>query len=286
MSEYAHPEVLVDTQWLLEHLHNPTVRVVEINMDPASFQEAHIPGAVCWSIFTDLLNPDLSQNLDPVAISALLSRSGISATTTVIAYGSYPDTGAWIFWLLKTIGHDRVYVLNGGYQKWVAECRPLESEFSSFPPTQYPIRSSDASLRVLLPEVQALLQHGFEPLHHLLLDVRTAPEYRGEIFMMKPPAGSERAGHIPGAVNIEHIFALNEDGTFKSIEALHTLYSSQGITADREVFTYCAIGARSACTWFVLKYLLGYAHVRNYDGSWNQWSKMSDLSIVSTASQF
>jgi thiosulfate/3-mercaptopyruvate sulfurtransferase len=280
MSEYAHPEVLVDTQWLLEHLHDLTVRVVEVNMSPASFQDAHIPGAVCWNIFTDLLNPDLSQNLDPAAIAKLLARSGISPTTTVIAYGSYADIGAWIFWVLKTIGHDQVYVLNGGYQKWVAEGRPLGSEFSSFPPTEYPTRSSEVSLRVLQPEVQSSLDRA------LLLDVRTPPEYQGEIFMMKPPVGEERGGHISGAINIENILALNEDGTFKSIEALDTLYGSQGITADQEVFTYCAIGARSACTWFVLKYLLGYPRVRNYDGSWHQWSKMPNVLIVSTASQF
>jgi thiosulfate/3-mercaptopyruvate sulfurtransferase len=171
-----------------------------------------------------------------------------------------------------------VYVLNGGYQKWVAEGRPLAAEFSSFPPTEYPTRSSDVSLRVLQPEVQASLDRA------LLLDVRTPPEYQGEIFMMKPPVEEERGGHIPGAINIENILALNEDGTFKSIASLDNLYGSQGITADQEVFTYCAIGARSACTWFVLKYLLGYPHVRNYDGSWNQWSKMPNVSIVSTAS--
>mgnify|MGYP003487421146 FL=1 len=277
MSEYAHPEVLVDTQWLLEHLHDPTVRVVEVNMNPEFSKDARIPGAVFWNIFTDILNPDLSMNLDPSAIARLLSRSGISPETTVIAYGSYPDAGAWIFWLLKTIGHDRVYVLNGGYQKWIAEDRPLESDFCSFSPTQYPSRLSDSSLRVLQPEVQASLDRPSEQPHCMLLDVRTPPEYQGEIFMMKPPTGAERGGHIPGAVNIEHILALNEDGTFKSIEALQTLYSSQGITADKEVFTYCAIGARSACTWFVLKYLLGYAHVLNYDGSWNQWSKIPKL---------
>jgi thiosulfate/3-mercaptopyruvate sulfurtransferase len=113
----------------------------------------------------------------------------------------------------------------------------------------------------------------------VLLDVRTPEEYRGELFMMKPPEGTERAGHIPGAVNLEHILALNEDGTFKSPELLHTLYGSQGITADKEVFPYCAIGGRSACTWFVLKYLLGYPNVRNYDGSWNEWSRLANVSI-------
>jgi thiosulfate/3-mercaptopyruvate sulfurtransferase len=276
MSQYAHPEVLVDTQWLLDRLHDPTVRVVELNMSPEQFKDAHIPGAVFWNIFTDLLAPDLSMNLDPTAISLLLSRSGITPDTTVIAYGSYPDTGALIFWFLKTIGHDRVYVLNGGHQKWLAEGRPVVSEFASFPPTQYQATSLDPNLRVLPAEVQTSLDRS----DRMLLDVRTPQEYRGEIFMMKPPEGSERAGHIPGAVNIEHVLALNEDGTFKSVEALQALYGSQGVTADKEVFPYCAIGGRSACTWFVLKYLLGYSHVRNYDGSWNQWSRQTDLPIA------
>mgnify|MGYP000143717646 FL=1 len=283
MSDYAHPEVLVDTQWLLEHLHDPAVRVVEVNMSSESYQDARIPGAVFWNIFTDLLNPDLSMNLDPSAIAKLLSRSGISSETTVVAYGSYADAGAWIFWFLKTIGHERVAVLNGGHQKWVAEGHPVGSEFSSFPATDYQAKSLDSSLRVLQPEIQASVATPQE--ERTLLDARTPQEYRGEIFMMKPPEGTERAGHIPGAINIEHILALNEDGTFKSVAALNALYKARGITADKEVFTYCAIGARSACTWFVLKYLLGYPHVRNYDGSWNEWSRLPQ-SIVSTDSQF
>ncbi|PSB59517.1 sulfurtransferase [Chamaesiphon polymorphus] len=276
MSDYAHPEVLVDTQWLLDRLHNPTVRVVELNMSPEQFKDAHIPGAVFWNIFTDLLAPDLSMNLDPTAISQLLSRSGITPDTTVIAYGSYPDTGALIFWFLKTLGHDRVYVLNGGHQKWLAEGRPVVSEFASFPPTQDRELSVNPDLRVLQAQVQTSLDRS----DCVLLDVRTPPEYRGEIFMMKPPEGSERGGHIHGAVNIENVLALDEDGTFKSAEALQALYSSQGVTADKEVFPYCAIGGRSACTWFVLKYLLGYPHVRNYDGSWNEWSRQTDLPIA------
>jgi thiosulfate/3-mercaptopyruvate sulfurtransferase len=275
MSDYAHPEVLVDTQWLLEHLHDPTVRVVELNLNPEQYQDARIPGAVFWNIFTDFLKPDLSINLDPAAIKQLLSRSGISPETTIIAYGSSPDTGALIFWFLKTIGHEKVYVLNGGHQKWVAECRPVASEFSSFPPTQYRVTSSNHNLRVLQAEVLAALERS----NCVLLDARTPQEYWGEIFMIKPPEGTERAGHIPGAVNIEHILALNEDGTFKSIEALRDLYSSQGITPDKEVFPYCAIGGRSACTWFVLKYLLGYPNVRNYDGSWNEWSRLPNVPI-------
>jgi thiosulfate/3-mercaptopyruvate sulfurtransferase len=275
MSEYAHPEVVVDTQWLMEHLNDPMVRVVEVDMSPESYQDAHIPGAVFWNISTDLLMPDLSMNLDSTEIEKLLSRSGISQETTVIAYGSYPGTGALIFWLLKLFGHKKVYVLNGGHQKWVAEGRPLASELSNFASTQYRAKAPDASFRVLQAEVQSVLGRS----DCALLDVRTLQEYHGEIFIMEPPKGSERGGHIPGAVHLEHTLTLSEDGTFKSADELHALYNSRGITPDKEVIPYCAIGGRSAYTWFVLKYLLGYPKVRNYDGSWNEWSRLPHAPI-------
>jgi thiosulfate/3-mercaptopyruvate sulfurtransferase len=275
MSHYAHPEVLVDTQWLVDRRADPMVRVVELNISPEQYRDARIPGAVFWNIFTDFLNPDLSINLEPIAISKLLSKSGITPETTVIGYGSYPDTGALIFWFLKTIGHDRVYVLNGGHQQWIANGCPVAAEFSSFPATEYPVPKIDPHLRVLQPEVLAAIDRE----DRVLLDVRTPSEYRGEVFMMQPPTGDERGGHIPSAVNIENILALNEDGTFKSVDALTSLYADRGITPDRQVFPYCAIGGRSAGTWFVLKYLLGYAHVRNYDGSWNEWSRLPDAPI-------
>jgi len=275
MFQYAHPEVLVDMQWLMNHLNDPTVRVVEVDTSPELYKNARIPGAVFWNIFTDLLLPNLRINLDPTAMEKLLGRSGISHDTTVIAYGSYPGTGAWIFWLLKLFGHDRVYVLNGGYQKWVAQGCPLASDSLNVTPTQYYVKPLDENLRVLHPEVQAALNRT----DCVLLDVRTSQEYRGEIFMMQPPAGSERSGHIPGAVHLEHTLTLNEDGTFKSAQELHALYTSHGITPDKEVFPYCAIGGRSAYTWFVLKYLLGYPHVRNYDGSWNEWSRLPNVPI-------
>lgn len=275
MSEYAHPEVLVDTQWLMDHLDDPMVRIIEVDTSPDPYQDIHIPGAVFWNIFTDLLTSNLSMNLEPDAIAKLLSRSGISPETTVIAYGSYPGTGAWIFWLLKLFGHHNTYVLNGGHQKWVAEDRPVTSELSSFPPTQYPAKSPDGSLRVLHSEVQASLGCS----DCVLLDVRTSQEYRGEVFMIKPPEGSERGGHIPGAVHLEHTVTLNADGTFKSAEELCLIYNHRGIIQDKVIFPYCAIGGRSAYTWFVLKYLLGYPNVRNYDGSWNEWSRLPDALI-------
>ena len=270
MSHYAHPEALVETQWLVDRLEDPSIRIVEVDMSPEPYENAHIPGAVFWSIFSDLLLPDLSMNLDSGAIAALLSRSGISPETTVVAYGRYPDTGAWIFWLLKLYGHENVQVLNGGYQKWMAEDRPLASQLSSFSPTQYPENTLNPDLRASLTEVQA----AFRRSDSVMLDVRTDKEYSGEIFMMKPPKGTERGGHIPGAVHVEHTLALEEDGTFKSAEELLALYRSQGISPEKAVIPYCAIGARSASTCFVLKYLLGYANVKNYDGSWNQWSRL------------
>ncbi|NEO88661.1 MAG: sulfurtransferase [Spirulina sp. SIO3F2] len=275
MSQYAHPEVLVTTQWLMDHLNDPAVRVVEVDMSSDLYADNHIPGAIFWNVFADLLSPDHSINLDPAAMARLLARSGISPDTTVVAYGSYPGTGAWIFWLLQLFGHDNVYVLNGGHQKWLAEDRPVTSELSHFATTQHPVPLPDGSLRVSQAEIQAALGQS----DSVLLDVRTAPEYQGEIFLLKPPEGLERSGHIPGAVHLEHTLTLNEDGTFKSAAALHNLYSSQGITAEKTIFPYCAIGARSAYTWFVLTHLLGYPNVRNYDGSWNEWSRLPHTAI-------
>lgn len=275
MPQYAHPEVLVDTQWLMDHLNEPNIRIVEVDVSPEPYKNAHIPGAVFWNIFTDILTPSLSINFDPIAIASLLSRSGISHETTIIAYGSYPGTGAWIFWLLQVFGHKNVLVLNGGYEKWVAEGRPLATELSQFPPSNYQAKVPDASLRVLREEVLASLDNQ----DCVLLDVRTPQEYAGEMFLMKPPETGERAGHIPGAVHVEHTLTLNADGTFKSRDELQTLYSSQGVTPEKVIFPYCAIGGRSGYTWFVLKYLLGYLKVRNYDGSWNEWSRFPDLPI-------
>lgn len=274
MSGYAHPEVLVDTQWLLEHLKDPNVRVVEVDVSSQPYKDAHIPGAVFWNIFTDLLLPDLHINFDLVAMEKLLSRSGITERTTVVAYGSDPGTGAWIFWLLKVFGHSDVRVLNGGHQKWMAEGRPVVTELSNYKPTQYRIKTLDNGLRIFQKEIQASI--GTEC---VLLDVRTFQEYSGEWFFNKPPEGKERAGHIPGAVHIEHLLALNEDGTFKSFDELQALYRSKGISANKEIVPYCAIGGRSGYTWFVLKYLLGYPKVRNYDGSWNEWSRNPDAVI-------
>ncbi|MBE9005370.1 sulfurtransferase [Fortiea sp. LEGE XX443] len=274
-SDYAYPSVIVDTQWLADHLNDPNVRIIEVDVSPEPYKNAHIPGAVFWNIFTDLLLPDLRINLDAIAFEKLMQRSGITNDTTLIAYGSYPGTGGWIFWLLKVFGHENVRVLNGGYQKWKSENRPLATELSTFPATDYHAKAPDDSFRVLYPEVQAAI--GLD--NRILLDVRTTQEYSGEWFFDQPPKAGERTGHIPGAVNLEHILMFNEDGTFKSFDDLKNLYTSKSITADKEIFPYCAIGGRSGYIWFVLKYLLGYPNVRNYDGSWNEWSRLTDAAI-------
>ncbi|BAY14923.1 rhodanese domain-containing protein [Anabaenopsis circularis NIES-21] len=273
-SDYADPSVIVDTQWLADHLNDPHVRIIEVDVSPEPYKNAHIPGAVFWNIFTDLLLPNLQINFDAIAFTKLMARSGVTNNTTVIAYGSYPGIGGWIFWLLKVFGHDNVRVLNGGYQKWQSENRPLATELSTFPSTDYQPQALNHSLRVLHPEVEAAI-HQQEP---ILLDVRTIQEYNGEWFFNQPPKANERTGHIPSAVHLEHLLTLNEDGTFKSCDELKNLYTSKGITPDKEIFPYCAIGGRSGYTWFVLKYLLGYPNVRNYDGSWNEWSRLVDSS--------
>ena len=274
-NSYAHPEVLVSTQWLADHLHDDNLRIVEIDMTEETNQGTHIPGAVFWSTFRDLVNADFSQNLTPVAIEAVLSRSGITPETMVVGYGSYPGTGGWLFWLLRLVGHQNVRVLNGGHRKWMSEGRPVVDEFSRYEATNYPISQIDDGLRAFYPQVRSAMDDSAQ----VLLDVRTAEEYSSECFLMKPPEGDERGGHIPNAIHVEQLATLNEDGTLKSFDELFDLYASRGVTADKLVIPYCAIGARAGYVWFVLTYLLGYPNVRNYDGSWNEWSRQLEAPV-------
>jgi thiosulfate/3-mercaptopyruvate sulfurtransferase len=256
---YAHPEVLVETEWVAKHLHDPKVRLVEVDMDATAYDSGHIPGAVFWNGFTTILQPD----------------SGIANDTTVVIYGNHNAIAPIIFWFLKIFGHDDVRVMNGSRKKWLVEERPLLTETPSITTTTYTAQAHNYSIRALQEQVQASIGKS----DRVLVDVRTPEEYRGEWFSTKPPEGTERAGHIPGAVHIPYESALNEDETFKSAEELYALYSSKGVTSDKEVITYCTIGGRSSHTWFVLKYLLGYENVRNYDGSWNEWGNQSDTPV-------
>ena len=276
MISYSHPDSLIETQWLTAHMNDSSVRIVEVDMTPEACENAHIPGAVFWSIPSAKMQPDMSMNLDSEALSELLSKSGISPETTVVPYGSNLAASASIFWLLKRFGHDKVYVLNGGHQKWMAEGRPVTSVLSSFEPVQYKAPSPcDRDYRILTTEVQDMLNRS----DTVILDVRTSAEYSGEVFMEKPPEGNERAGHIPSAEQLEHTLPLHKERTFKSAETLNRNYTQQRSTKDKRVIPYCAVGARSGFIWYVLKYLLGYPNVQNYDGSWNEWSRSPNVSI-------
>jgi thiosulfate/3-mercaptopyruvate sulfurtransferase len=271
---YAHPEVLVDTQWVAEHLSDRKVRVIETDMDMTAYNSGHIPGAVFWNAFTTFMQPDYRFNFEYKALSELLARSGIANDTTIIIYSNHNAGANCAFWFLKVFGHNDVRVMNGGRKKWLLEERPLSTETPIITPTIYTLKNFDTSIQALAEQVKAAINTD-----SALVDVRTHQEYCGELFMMKPPEKTERAGHIKSAIHLSYELALNEDDTFKSAEELYALYGSKGITPNKEVITYCAFGARSSHTWFVLKYLLGYENVRNYDGSWNEWSRLPDTQV-------
>ncbi len=275
MSQYAHPETLVDTQWLSEHLDDPNIRIIEIDLSPESYNKGHIPGSIFWNGMTPL-TPDLRFNFDPTAMEQLLGNSGISNNTTVVlVHDSYIATSGCIFWLLKVFGHDDIRILNGGRKKWTMDGYSVTEEVTVVEPKKYHAQSPQENLRITLEELQKLRAKN----DCKLLDVRTPEEYRGEIFMMNPPTENERGGHIPGAINLYYELAHNDDSTFKSFTELEEIYQKQNITPDKFIIPYCAVGGRSGHTWFILKYLLGYPHVRNYDGSWNEWSRIQDLPI-------
>ncbi len=269
MSQYTHPETLVDTQWLSEHLDDPNVRIIEIDLSSESYEKGHIPGSIFWNAMTPF-KPDLRIDFDPTAMEKRLGNSGITNNTTVVAvHDSYAATSGCIFWLLKVFGHDDVRILNGGRQKWTMDGYSLTEETTVVTATEYHAKSPDENLNISLEEVQKSIGKK----DCILLDVRTPQEYCGEIFMMNPPTENERGGHIPGAINLYYELAHNDDGTFKSFAELQDIYEKQNITPDKLIIPYCAVGGRSGHTWFILKYLLGYPNVKNYDGSWNEWSR-------------
>jgi len=275
---YAHPEVLVDTEWAGKHLKDPKVRFVEVDVDFSVYESGHIPGAVGWH-WKEELETQIRRNVaSRDELQDLLSRSGISPDTTVVLYGDSSNWfAAYAFWLLKYHGHNDVRLLNGGRQKWQAEGRPTATEHPTYPRAAYSGNGPDASIRALrdfiLPRVS---QPGVA-----LVDVRSPKEYKGELLAPEhlPQEGAQRGGHIPGARNIVWSEAVREDGTFKSADELRALYGGHDVTPDKEVIAYCRIGERSSHTWFVLKYLLGYPHVRNYDGSWTEWGSLIDAPI-------
>ncbi|MFQ5881577.1 MAG: sulfurtransferase [Candidatus Methylomirabilales bacterium] len=278
MAGYVHPEVLVDTQWVADHLKDPSLRLVEVDVDTTAYAQGHLPGALGWNWKTDLEEPVERDILHRKTLEQLLSRSGIATDTTVIFYG---DNNNWFatyaFWLLKYYGHADARVMNGGRVKWIAEGRPMTKETPSYPATNYKAKDPDKGIRVVRDEVVgAVGKMGLA-----LVDVRSPKEFRGELLAPEnlPQEGAQRGGHIPGAANIPWSQAVREDGTFKSLEELKQLYQDKGITPDKEIIAYCRIGERSSHTWFVLKYLLGYSKVLNYDGSWTEYGSLVHVPI-------
>lgn len=271
MAGYAHPEVLVTTQWLQDHLNDDSVRVLEVDYDPASaYQLGHVRGAALIDWKRDINDTVRRDILSREQFEQLLSRVGATPDTTLVLYGDMRNWfAAFAFWTFTIYGHGDVRLLNGGRRKWYDEGRETSDELPSFTPTQYRAAEPDASLRAFLPEVRKVL--GRDDFN--LVDVRSPAEYKGEISAPAEYAneGAQRAGHIPGAANIPWAQAINDDDTFKSADELRALYAAQGITGENPVITYCRIGERSSHTWFVLRYLLGFPTVSNYDGSWSEW---------------
>lgn len=272
MAVYAHPEVLVSTDWVSQHAGDADVRIVEVDVNTGSYEEGHVPGALGWAWDTELCDTVQRDIVPREEFEQLMSRSGIGNDTTIVLYGDNNNWfAAWAFWQLKIYGHADVRLMNGGRSKWLAEGREVSVEKPSPTRTSYTAKARDRSIRAFLPEVMASVG----TIEYELVDVRSPAEFTGEILS---PAGlpetCQRGGHIPGAINIPWGKACADDGTFKTADELRKLYRSAGITGKKPVIAYCRIGERSSHTWFVLKYLLGYDKVTNYDGSWTEWGNM------------
>jgi thiosulfate/3-mercaptopyruvate sulfurtransferase len=270
-------DVLVSADWAHEHLDDPNVRFVEVDVDTTAYAQIHLPGAVGWdwtSQLTDGIRRDLASRAD---FSHLLSGSGIGPDTTVVLYGDNSNWfAAWAYWQLKLFGHRDVRILDGGRRFWLDQGLPLTTDVPSYEPTGYQLPEPDFGLRAFRDEIRTRLGDA----SFALVDVRSPAEYNGDVIA--PPGMTEtaqRAGHIPGAASIPWAQAIREDGTFKSPDDLRALFESKGVTTDRDVVTYCRIGERSSHTWFVLHELLGYPSVRNYDGSWTEWGSMVGMPI-------
>ena len=279
MAHYADPDVLVSTDWVAEHQTDPNVRIVESNEDRALYTQGHVPGAVEIDWQVDLQDQTIRDYVDRTGFEKICRDNGISNDTTVVFYG---DKNNWLacyaFWVFKLYGHPNCKIMNGGRKKWQLEGRQWSTERVSYPPTSYTAPEQDRSVRALRDEV---LKH--QKAGKNLVDVRSPEEYCGERLHMPdyPNEGALRGGHIPGAVNIPWPLSVNEDGTFKSARELEKLYCKANQLKRRSpTIAYCRIGERSSLTWFVLKYLLGFGNVKNYDGSWMEWGNCVGVPVV------
>jgi len=273
MAEYAHPEVLVSTDWVSQHTNDPDIRIVESDEDVLLYEVGHIEGAVKIDWQTDLQDQLIRDYIDKAKFEKLLSEKGIANDTTVVFYGDKNNWWAcYAYWVFKLFGHEKAVVMNGGRQKWVEEGRPLTKDVPGYPKTSYKVSGLNESIRAFRDDVTKHIGT-----KNPLIDVRSPKEFTGELLHMEayPQEGALRGGHIPGAKNVPWATAVKEDGTFKSADDLKAIYiDDKGLKKGDDVIAYCRIGERSSHTWFVLTYLLGFDKVRNYDGSWTEWGNL------------
>ena len=271
-------DVLVDTDWVAQHLADDAVRIVEVDENPALYQESHVPGAIGFDWQADLQDPVTRDFLGAEAFGELMGSRGISNAHTVVLYGDRNNWfAAYTYWYFLYYGHDKVKLMDGPREKWIAEGRETAADAPSYPEAAFIAQQGDCSIRAYRDEVRATLDNGTA-----LVDVRSPQEYSGELITAPgyEQEGAQRGGHIPGATSVPWSKALKEDGTFKSAEDLRDLYTEKGVLAgDRPVIAYCRIGERSAHTWFVLHELLGKDDVKNYDGSWTEWGNLVGVPI-------
>jgi len=276
VTDYA-KDVLVDTQWVADHLEDPSIRIVEVDENPALYAEAHIPGAIGFDWKLDLQDQTRRDFLDAEAFGALLGSRGISNDHTIVLYGDRNNWfAAYTYWYLKYYGHEAVKLVNGPREKWIAEDRATTADVPSYEATTFTAQAGDDEIRAIRDEVFTALDASTR-----LVDVRSPQEFSGELIAMPgyEQEGAQRAGHIPGAKSVPWAQAVTEDGTFKSRADLETLYTDKGVLNGDPIIAYCRIGERSAHTWFVLHELLGKDDVKNYDGSWTEWGNLVNVPI-------